>query len=478
VSKLRGAVQAQYNEVKPVQVVTENHKAKRLIRISSKFTSALSVFVANAVLIVLIHPLSIFSYLYFFLLSLLCYKILVGDGKLEPIYLYPFYSFLIVIMYLLQYWGYPEYFGFSGGLGIGTDDARFYSMVAASLPSDFPVRVDWIYPYGQLLRAVTWWYQVKHPLDILFFNAIPLVLIPSLTSGVAATLTDQEAIRKTSYRLVALCPFLLSNSLILIRDGWIAMAFIGAILYFLEGKYARMALLVALAFYLRIASALVLLFVLIAFAMIELIHKRGISRLTYSVGILVGIGVTAFLFYPSVDRYLEAKGVYNNIAFRENYLSFMELSVQASSSGDSVALWIYHQSPWIRLPLGFVYYFMAPFFVPNFIGKGVLAPRGLLTNLFAILSVFYLKCFIQAVFKAWHDDSIKWRVIILTYLVSVLMLSQVSIQLRHKVMLLPLFYVLVAYGHHNQTKWGRTTGTITAYVSATVQLGRSLLRVF
>lgn len=467
-----------FEQVKLVQIAIENCEAKPSIGISTKFILALFILVANAVLIVLIHPLSIFSYLYFFLLSLLSYEILVGEKKLEPIYLYSFYSFLIVAMYLLQYWGFPEYFGFSGGLGIGTDDALFYSQVATSLPSNFPVRVDWVYPYAQLLRIVTWWYPVKHPLDILFFNAIPLVLIPPLTQRVAVLLSGQEVVGKTAYKLIVFCPFLLSNGLILIRDGWIAMAFIGAILFFVKGKYAMMTLLVALTFYLRIASALVLFSVLMAFAMLKLVHKRGVNKLIYFVGVLVGIGVAAFLLYPSVDRYLEVKGIYNNIVFRKNYLSFMQLSVQASSSVDSISLWIYQQSSWIRVPFGFVYYFMSPFFMPGFIRKGIFIPRALLSSVFAVLFVFYLKYFIQAIFKTWSNRSINWSVVILTYLTSTLALSQISIQLRHKVMLLPLFYITVAYGYHNCTKRGRIAGATAAFVSATVQIGRSLLRVF
>ncbi len=434
------------------------------------------VFLATTTSVLLISPTSILSLLYFFVLTLISSRFLVGSKSMEPVRLYVIYSGAIVVFYLIQLWSYPEYFGFSGGLGIGTDDAQFYAQVAAWFPPAFPVRSIWVYPYAQLIRVVTWWYEVKHPLDVLFFNAIPLVLIPPLTYRVAFKLSGQREVGNTAYWLIACCPFVLSNSLILVRDGWTALTMIGAVYSLTERSYIKMTLLVALAAFLRIGSALMLVAWLMVFIVLESARSKMLSRAAISLVAIAGFVVAARPLAPYVEGYLIDKGVYGTL-FRADFVSFVETSVQASASEDSIALWLYRQSPAIRIPLAFVYYFLSPFFTPTLVQRGIFIPRALLSNIFAILSVFYLQYFVRGLFHAWNDRETTWKVMILAFLASVLLLSQLSLQIRHKVMLMPVFYILVAYGYHSHTERGALAGSAAGFLSATAQVVRSLLRI-
>jgi len=266
--------------------------------VSSRAMLAMLALLTNVVLIGIVNFSSILGYLYFLLLTLILYKWLVGKTDLEPVSLYALYSFLVIALYLLQSWAYPDFMGFSGS----TDDARYYVHVADSLPSNFPVTMATsgrVRNYELLMRFISW-YPVTHPFDILFFNVLPLVLIPPFTRRVAVILTRREDVGKMAYKLVMLCPFLLSNSLVLVRDGWTAMTCIGAIWFFLRTKYVRMGFLIALSFYFRIGSGLLLTFVLLFLVLLRFIQKRGINRkLLYVIALLTVVGITLLVLYPT-----------------------------------------------------------------------------------------------------------------------------------------------------------------------------------
>ena len=92
-----------------------------------------------------------------------------------------------------------------------------------------------------------------------------------------------------AFFLIAICPFTLSNSLILIRDGWSAMLFVGALYFFYELKFVRMVTLTALLFYLRVASGLQLVMVL---GIVSLVFYIRAERVWVRRSILGGLTLT------------------------------------------------------------------------------------------------------------------------------------------------------------------------------------------
>lgn len=440
-----------------------------------QFMLGLGIICVEMSVVFAVHPSGVLGFLYFLLLTLFFYKLLLHRNILEPLLLYGLYTFLAISLYALQYWSVPEYIGFSGPRGIGTDDGFFFSQIATSIP--YETYVANITPFSKLLHFVSL-YPVTHPFDILFFTVMMTVFIPVFTREVALIITNQKKVAKLAFILVGICPFTLSNALILVRDGATVALFMGSLYFFLKRQYLTMGILASLLFYVRIASGLQLVFALAFFVLLRLIQfRRTSSKIFYLLVIFLAGSIVISLFYPTIYTYLEGKHIIVNSSFiREGYVERM---AQGTATSDSIFFSIYQKGLLIRVPFGFLYFLFTPFFVPRYIIKnGIFIPRVLLENIAAVLFWFYFKWFVQGIFKIWKGNNLSLKFTVLTYLALILMLSQLSIQFRHKVMILPLFYIIVAYGYYNREKVGIFFGGLGSISLAATQILRALIRVF
>lgn len=435
----------------------------------SKFViSMLAIFVEMAVILV-VNAASVFNYLYYFLLTVILYRLLVRKRGLEPLFLYAIYSFLIIGLYLLQYWCIPEYLGFSGTLGFGTDDSRYFWQIADSLPPNFPVPPYFSppLPYCMLVKFITV-LPIRHPLDALFFNALGAVFIPVFAREVAFMLTGQRRVAETAFKLVMWCPFILRNSLVLIRDGWVTALSIGAIYLFLKKRYLSMLALTALTFYLRIGSGFLLLAGLFSFIVLQVIRRRTsvANKILCVCGVAVVVALVVLPLSPIAYSYWSRKGNLENLLFRE---SFFENFVTRHNP-DAQLVKLYRHGLWARILFGVPYFLSAPFFsLDALVYDGMWIPRGFLRDLFAIVFIFYFGRLVQGILKAWQNKNVSIKVIVAVFFASILIISQLSLQLRHKTMLMPLFYIIVAYGYHNKNRIGMLLGKMGAVALVAIQ---------
>jgi hypothetical protein len=439
--------------------------------LNPKFLGMLAALFVGVGIVLWVNAASVSGYFYYLVLTVILYRLVIGKRGMEPVFLYVIYSLLVISVYLFQYWSLPEYLGLSGPFGIGTDDTRYYWEVADALPPNFPslpfydiVKTN----YSKFIRFVTV-FPVSHPFDVLFFNALAAVFVPVFTREVAFILTGQRRVAQTAFRLVAICPFVLSNSLILIRDGWAATLCIGAVYFLLKKRYLFVVALTALLFYLRVGSGLLSLIVAFFFTVLQVIRSRtgSIEKFFYVCGIgVVGVLVALALF-QMVYSYMEQKAVLENLLFR---VFFFEEYV-ARYNPNSELVKIYRHGFLARILLGVPYFLSTPFFSWDaFRIDGVWIPRGFLINLFAVAFVFYFGGLIQGIFKAWQNKDLGMKTTTIAFLVSILAISQLSLQLRHKTMLMPLFYIIVAYGYHNRNSLGTIFGRMGMAALVAIQV--------
>jgi hypothetical protein len=104
----------------------------------------------------------------------------------------------------------------------------------------------------------------------------------------------------------------------------------------------------------------------------------------------------------------------------------------------------------IRVPLSFILYFLSPLFgsVP-IIAKGILQPINFLYYLHSLVFLFFLPSFFNGIFVAFKVRNIRFQFIVVTYIYLLLMLSISSMQIRHKIILEPLFLLIAFYGIDN-----------------------------
>ena len=390
------------------------------------------------------------------------YRLTVGKNWIEPLALYLFYSGLIIATYYIQYAAFPEFYGFTPADIAGTDDSYFYSLVADYLPSDFPVRSDYYlrdHTYAILIRTVTP-FAIRHPLDVLFFNAVGAAFIPIYSRMLALEVTRDRRVAKLAFWLVLFCPFLMTYSLVLVRDGWTAALFAGAIVFFLRRKFGWFVLLSGVLFFLRIASGLQLMMVVGLLGLLIFRRTQSISvRLALVLGVLGGGGFILYTVYPVLISRAQVLGAGSvlGLLFRDSFI----MALQSMAPG-SFLIQIYQQPFYIRIPASFLFFTVFPFFTPSeLFADGRFVWRALLKCAYSILFIVYFKFFIQGVVSIIKNNVDK--VLVYTFLglcLIILFLSQASMQIRHKTMIMPLMYLVVAYGYYHSSKLGRQIGWV------------------
>ncbi|WP_162862921.1 hypothetical protein [Salinibacter ruber] len=415
-----------------------------------------------------VYPPAGLAFLYFFGMAIVLYAVLVGKSWREPVLLFAFYSGLILVAYYINYITFPSFYGFTSAGIAGTDDSFFYSLVASSLPSDFPTREFYhtrTHPYELLMEWGTP-FTIEHPFEILFFNAVGAVFIPVFSRSLAQVVTKDERVARLTFWLVALCPFLMNHSIILVRDGWTAALFAGSLAFLLRGKFVRSAVLGAVLFFLRVASGLQL--VLVAGIMSLLFLRRLESRreqLLY-LGGAAALGIVALTFaFPILIA--KAKAVADGqliaLLYRETFLEVL--------SSDSFLATVNQQPVPIRIPTAFLFFLSFPFFAPETaIAQGEFVWRGFLNCIYSVAFVFYFKFLVQGIIRGIRGRSYIARLLVIATVLVVTLLSQASMQLRHKAMIMPLIYLITAYGYYHSSKIGREIGCISLFCIAIINI--------
>jgi hypothetical protein len=418
---------------------------------------------------------SLISFILFLSATIVVYR-LIFDKNIKPIArLFVFYSLIAIGLYLLSYAAYPAYKGFSNA----TDDLLFFQGAVGSNPVGFQFweNAEEI-PFSKLLRIIAIILPVKnvHLIDLLFFNIFGMSFIPVFTSLVAYLLTKEKKVEKLAYQFSMICPVMMANGLILIRDGWTAVLFIGAIYFFLSNRYILLLVTAALLFYIRMASGLQLIVALTLF----FYYKFSLSRsnylkkiILYMTSLVVVISI-AIIIYPFLMEYMLEKNIFSNLFFREAYLDFMVQGMEAT--GESSLFYTINTQPfYLRIPLGFTFFLCAPYLtIKHWSPSGAIVPVQIFGEAFAILFLFYFKYMVQAVLYLWKNKERGMILLAVTFFFLILIASQLSLQFRHKVMLMPFFYILVAYGYYHKTKVGESMGIWGSCCLVLLQLGSNL----
>lgn len=401
---------------------------------------------------------SLYSYLYTFLLFVIINKVIKAEiFFLRNLLVLNFFIFLSILLYWGHYLIMPDSFGFSGMYGgIGTDDSRFFAGVASS-----DVNIPW-YGMGYIgmdhsfvkFLKILYPFKIVHPLTILIPNILGICFIPHFTSKLTNLLTKDIKIAKTAYTLVLFCPVLLSNSLILMRDGWVAFFTLIGVYYLIKNKFLNFIISLCLLFFVRPGSGLLLLCASMFYFNKSYLKGATINIIPKVLFLLLGLGMVTFLLLPFISEYLLEKG-FEGL----DRQSFVESIIKEADEG-SIIYKIYSLPIYLKVPLGFIFFIFLPFFRVEFYTLGVLNIRSIMyTMLMPILSLFYFKYFFKGIihfFKIKNEDMTRFFYM---FCFCILMISQVSIQPRHKTGLMPFFYIFVAYGYHKGTPISKAIGS-------------------
>lgn len=396
-----------------------------------------------------------------------------------------FYSLIALLIFYAQLITLPEWDGLSGPEGgIGTDDTFFYTQAT----DDFDMsrngavkafaRMDNLHTYSNILRQcvrIISLYKTPELLDLLLINAYVLAFVPFfcvLCFRIIASYSQNESEtsgrEQIAYWLVMLHPSLWTDGLILIRDGWTATLFIAALLALLYSQLFRCTLAVLLLSYIRLASGISFSLCAIPLALPVAKHKYGKHAPFFILGV-AGIGV-AIMLYAAFSGYLENK----DISFgRDDYVEGFIARANDQKEGGSVLYAISNLPILLRIPASVFFFLCAPFIRLNFSNAGILIPRVVLASIAGGFNILLLKWWVQSLIKSWHNwrrfHSSSWISLHAAYIIAILLIATMSLQMRHKTMILPLLCILAAHGVKDcdakTIKWGNVASASLAAVN-------------
>jgi hypothetical protein len=441
--------------------------------VGGRFPTGVPALAAVAVVVAAVNAPSLLPYLYYTGLTALTYRLYVGRVRDEVFALYAGFAAAAVGLYLIQLVALPEYRGLSGGLGVGTDDCSFFFQVsepgALALPEGCQrYSGKGLHRYTRALSVLSV-FPVRHPLDALFANVWGAAMLPVFVRGVASWLSGSGRAARSAFLLAAICPFTLSNSLVLVRDGWTATLLIGALAFVVHKRYVWAAVCVAAAMYLRMGSGALALVVLVfvGYASSVVSARRPTSRLVrMAAGAALG-GLILGAVTLAVGAALTERGMELQFYRADFVASFL-----SENSSDSTLFSILSQPAPIRVPLSFAFFFGSPFLKLGSVFAGdIFVIRSLLAAvLFPLLTLVTMPYFVRGGHFAVKRRDWVALALFTGYILALLVISQSSLQLRHKTLVMPLYYVLVGYGMSRSLPTGRLLGWLVVAAFAGIQV--------
>lgn len=346
------------------------------------------------------------------------------------------YFFYVILSILYNYVNVsimPDFKGFTGGFRIGTDDCRFFLQIVDvqfSLPvfchslqeiHNFSKFLDFLYPF-----------EIRYPIQIVPFNCIGIAMIPYLGKNIFKFYFPKEPYKiRLIYLLLVFSPTILQNGIILMRDGWTTQFFLIFIYCLLYHKSIILLLVSA-----GIVALLRPTFIIfpILFYIIETNFEKPNFYRRMLLASLVVLPISYFVLKIS-------KGIdLSEGLVRDEYVEGF-----LGQFGEESMLYRIMTMPFpINIILSFIFFLTSPFLKWGFSFENILVVRKIFTFIEAVLMTLLIPNFLLNFFKNWKSDNAFKRIALFAML-SLLLLSTISMQARHKLIILPILYILFIY---------------------------------
>ncbi len=349
------------------------------------------------------------------------------------------YLFIAIIIFTLQYFALPAYMGLSGPEGgIGTDDIRYYEKI-----TDVPLKVSsttgWIesFSFSDFLRFI-YPFKIVSPLNIVILNILGTVFCPALTYLLAQFLYDNSKVSKKAAILVLICPSIWSNGLIIMRDIWTVSLTLTIFILILNKKYFAALFPFILLAYLRFGSVFFLILGVVIIAKFTVFNKSRFRQIIFwlSLCLIIAIIISGISYIVDLTG-----GKFEPTFFRE---SFVNQLIRDDENG--IITRIAQLPAVIRTPLLFLFFFFAPFLKFKAYTLGIFNIRTILdTFLTPIWLILVWEYIFKSIYIAYKNIS-NIKIIVWISIVMALALSIISLQVRHKVVMMPFLAILAAIG--------------------------------
>ncbi len=420
--------------------------------------------------IMIVHPASLMGFFYYLLLFSIF--ILVFHKNEMPSFLMAFTvnSALISAYYVIQTAVYPESFGTSSPLGSWTDDSFFFALVADSIPPALLLRDNYsLYtsPYSDFIRFVSL-LPIHHPMDVIFFQSGVAGILTTFLRRFTIQHTGDARLGNIAYFFALFCPFLLMNGgALLIRDTLAAALLIYSLACLNKRQWPLALAAIIIQVVIRPGTGLILLpvYYLVYLPGIRQFSAGRASKLILGLPILTVAGLALAATFLDLTQY-------------QSYFDNMSLSgrdysdaLQVDQSANRILL-SFQQMPFvIRFVLNGAYIFLYPFLsvAAAFPGE-YFDIRSVLLSLAAPIEAFWLNAWFVAGLITRARVATQQRQIGLAVIATFLLIGTYSMQTRHKTIIYPLYYFIVAIGFAKSEAMERRIGYAISAVLIILQL--------
>lgn len=390
-------------------------------------------------LLLIVDKTSIFPYLYS-LVIYLCVDKFICHNKSSIIHFH-FYVIIAIILFVAHKLIIPEYLGLTGPEGgIGTDDCRYYAqLLDGNVPYKIIFTIDILRPYTRFL-SVLYPFPIYTPLNIIVVNVLGVTFLPYIVRLFSYELFHEKRLSQRAELLTLTCPFTCYYGCILMREMWVVTAVFLSLLFFCRKNYACLVFPLLFVAFIRLGSVIFL--VLGVFCIWQMrVRQRSKNSISSDFKILGVVGIIILLFivvYPMIielsDGRLEAGLI------RASF-------VQDVLDSNSLITKLFNLPFPINVALLTVFFFFLPFLSFDLYTLGVFNVGVLLNNLITPFYFFFLwPPILCCLFESCKYNNNERKSIVLMAVLFAVALATVSLQARHKDIMMPLLCILASYG--------------------------------
>jgi hypothetical protein len=440
-------------------------------------TIALAATAVTFAAILAVKPSSMAHFVWYFCVWNALILLLHRDQSSDFAFAFLVNSAYVALFVLVQASVYPDSYGTTSPLATSwTDDSYFFSIVADAVPSDLETRPNyWLYEatFGKMVAAITP-FRVDHPLDVLFFQSGTAALLATSSSRLMFQLSRDRKLANTVFIFTIICPFLVMNGgVIFLRDTLTAALLVYSLCCINDRRFVLAMLAVALQLSVRPGTGAILMFAypVIYFAEIRnFIGSRPITAGTLA----IAFACTSVIAAPLALQL--AGGIYAKIDTVSLLGRELFADLSADPSANALFLAIQEFPYAVRLVLNAAYMFLYPFLsLKPLFDAAHFDLRAIFLGVVAPIYSFWLNAWFFAGALRGKPVIDRQRAITVAIAVILILVGTYSLQTRHKTIIYPLYYIIIAIGFAKATPNSRRVGYAISAVLLLVQVA-SVLR--
>lgn len=421
-----------------------------------------------------VRPYSLILYVYYFLLWGGFAFVLHRSQFRDFAFAYFVNSLAIAIFFVVQTRFYPESYGTTSPLGSWTDDSFFFALAADHVPSSLELRESYnLYsqPFSTLVRVLTL-PTTYHPMDVIFFQSGTAALLATFTKRFLWQMSADQKLSNAVYILAITCPFLMMNGgVIFIRDTLAAALFIYALACLFDRRFILAGLAVILELVIRPGTGIILL---PAIALIYLSSQQIISQRNLLVlALCLPLAAVILLQATAIgDLFPSYAGAIEQVSLSGRQV-FTDLRADAGSNTLFLSL---QELPFaLKFILNGGYMFSYPFLDPlEPFSTPYFDLRSVMMSIVAPVYAFWLNGWFIAGALTRVRAMKRQHYVLWATIITLLIVGTYSLQTRHKTIVYPLYFVIIAIGMIRAKPLDRQIGYSVSFGLVLFQLAISL----